>query len=81
MTHKERFEWKWGKPFGYVLDELNRVRPGPTTHTVDYGELIDILCSSDASLLQQNSWIFSDLKYPKFLKKENESTSGKTVQN
>lgn len=78
-TYQERFQERYGDTYGYQLDRLNRVRPGPETQTVDYGQLIDILCSNDPSLLSENEALFTDLNHAKFLKKKADSTSGRTV--
>ena len=74
--HKERFANRYEK-LGYVLDELDRVRPGPECRTVDFGELTSILLSDDPGLLEKNKWIFEDLSDAKFLDVKAE----KTVEN
>ena len=38
---------KLGTPFGYVVDDRHRVRPGAETKTVEWAELWDILTSTD----------------------------------
>ena len=81
MTFSEMFEKRWAKPYGYVLDDLRRVRPGPESTTVDFGELVDTLLSSDEGLLQTNSWMFSDKKHVKFLQSAGQAKSGRTVSN
>ena len=57
MTYSERFESAYAAG-GYILDEFKRVRAGPTTKTVDFGLLMDILKSKDEKLLEENAWIF-----------------------
>ena len=52
MTFTEMFQKRWAQPYGYVLDDLKRVRPGPESVTVDFGELVDTLLSSDPALLE-----------------------------
>ena len=79
MLFRERFEKRFGHR-GYVLDDLLRVRPGPSVRTVDFGELMDVLKSSDASLLEKNDWMFNDLDDAKYLNMHNPA-SGKTVAN
>ena len=54
MTCDEMFDKRW-KQYGYILDNLKRLRPGPTTPTVDFGELFETLRSSDESLLEKNA--------------------------
>ena len=76
MSFLERFESKYG-PGGYILDEFKRIRPGPTTKTVDFGHLMDILKSDNEALLVENAWIFEgDSKYLNMKDPE----SGKTVE-
>lgn len=41
---------KWA-PFGYIQDELLRVRPGPNTKSVDFKQLWDCLNSQDEAKL------------------------------
>ena len=78
-TYMSRFQKRWS-PYGYVIDHLHRVRPGPSTLTVDYGSLFEILISADRTLLELNKWIFEDINYPKFLKRVDSTDSGKTVE-
>jgi hypothetical protein len=42
---------------GYVLDEELRIRPGPTTPTVNFNYLKDLLLSKDMSRMQELDWI------------------------
>ena len=65
MTFTEMYEKRW-KPYGYVLDRLRRVRPGPLTLTVDFGELVETLKSSDPEILNKNAWMFSNKKFYKY---------------
>ena len=80
MTFSEMFQKRW-QPYGYILDDLKRVRPGPESVTVDFGELLETLLSSDEGLLEKNSWMFHDKKHVKFLKDSTMAQSGKTVSN
>lgn len=66
MTFTEMIEKRW-KAYGYVVDDLKRIRPGPDSVTVDFGDLINTLLSSDESLLKTNSWMFTDKKHVKYL--------------
>jgi len=37
LTFTERFKKKYADPYGYIMDDLDRIRPGPDTKTVDFG--------------------------------------------
>lgn len=63
LNFNERFDQKYGSR-GYILDSFNRVMPGPTNKTVDFGTLFSVLKSEDASLLEEHAWIFEgECKY------------------
>jgi len=68
-TMNEWFEQEWA-PYGYVHDNLFRVRPGPDCQTVDFASFWECLESRDEKLLKSNAWIFEDVKNnPRFLDK------------
>ena len=64
--YSERFEKNYSAG-GYIVDDMKLIRPGPNTKTIDFGELWDVLRSSDESLLTNAKWMFEDRKDDKFL--------------
>ena len=58
MTYTERFDFKYHLNGGYYSDDLKRVRAGKDTKTVNFKHLMEVLKSSDESLLKDNEWMF-----------------------
>ena len=80
--HYERFTERFKRTYeskGYYLDDLLRVRPGPDVGTVDFGELWQVLTSSDEELLESLAWVFEDQSDSKFLNMS-DPPSGQTVE-
>ena len=61
-SYSELFLMHFGPSYG--CDKMGRVYPKPGTRTVNYGNLMQILKSSDEALFTQNAWIWDgDFKF------------------
>jgi len=55
----ENFSTRFKRLFpGYVLDAEMKVRPGPTTKTINLNFLVDLFRSQDEQLYRENAWMF-----------------------
>ena len=57
FTYQEKFDNRF-KPLGYIIDDRSRIRASQEAKTIEFGELIDLLSSSDEGRLKDYEWMF-----------------------
>jgi hypothetical protein len=72
MTYQERFDSRF-KDLGYVLDQNSAIRAGPSTKTIEFKELLNLLRSKDEAELEKMRWVWDD--EDKFLNMNSDATS------